>query len=217
MGTSWFVWRIDFLFRPQRLQLNQNCVGREQRIKSVTGSLNTWIDKTTLAVMGGLGWWNQEQARTTNNDNAPPPHTHTPTLPRDRILPISCSSYCNRSDHCLHKAVVLIHYVWNAVKYIIKNIITLHPLGGSLYQNNFHQLIPSCHSRKSYNLPVMESVHLLRGSFSRTSRSVACWFTGRRHEQNKHMSKHATMTMERRMTTHHNPLTEAIRTCFLPG
>jgi hypothetical protein len=105
VGTSWFMWQSDRWFRPPNFTIESEWIERVQHIKSGMGLLNTWFDKTTLTLMRGQELWNQEQTSTSNNDTALFP------LPLPRISPISCSSYCNISGYCLHKAVMLVHYI----------------------------------------------------------------------------------------------------------
>ena len=161
------MWGTARLHRSASLQLNHNGLKCTQHIQSVTACLNTRIDKTTVTVMRGFGWWNQERASTNNRTPSPPYFG-----PLDRRLPISCSSYCNISVHCLHKAVVLTQHICNSVKYIIKNIITHHPHYGSQFQNNFQHLTPILSQIGNHNLRVIEWINTLQDSFSRRSVAV---------------------------------------------
>jgi len=138
------MWHTARLHRSTSLQLNHNRLKCGHHIQSVMAWSNKRTDKTTVTVMRGFGWWNQEQASTTNSTPSSPRYFD----PLGRSLPISCSSYCNISVHCLHKAVVLTQHICNRVKYIIKNIITHHRPPPSMV-TSFKTISiispPSCH------------------------------------------------------------------------
>lgn len=173
VGTSWFMWRSDRLFRPPNFTIESERIERVQHIKSAMSLLNTWFDKTTLTLMRGQGLWNQEQTSTTNNDTAP-----FPTL-LPRIAPISCTPIVT------YQTIVYIklwcyYIIYNAVKYIIKNIITSSP-PPMVTPHSKTISIPSSYrviNWKSYNLRVIQRINVFAGSFSRRYRDViTCWFT----------------------------------------
>lgn len=107
-----------FTIESQRIKMRTSHTKCHGLVEQTNRQNNSDSNEGVWVVEPGTGEHHQQQ---------PPPLTPPYFDPLGRSLPISCSSYCNISVHCLHKAVVLTQHICNCVKYIIKNVITSPP------------------------------------------------------------------------------------------